>query len=119
MNALKQFGHDEFQITLDPQWSYEWNDGSTASTYVINRAGYYRVTMDDGCDETVDDISVRVIEPPARFTLGAGVCQFRRSRASGTQWLPRQSRFLRFATTHKTAHFSALRASAVNKSLTY
>jgi gliding motility-associated-like protein len=59
-----------YQIQLDPQWSYTWNDGSTSSNFTITDAGYYRVTMNDGCHESIDDINVSELDPPQPLSLG-------------------------------------------------
>ena len=63
---------ETYDVVLDPQWNYEWNDGSTASTYTITEGGTYIVTMDDGCQESSDTIIVQDATLPY-FSLGPDV----------------------------------------------
>lgn len=51
--------------------TFLWNDNSTASTYNINVAGTYSVTVTNstGCSAT-DDIAVAYLSPPLPFSLG-------------------------------------------------
>lgn len=60
---------ETYDVVLDPQWNYEWNDGSTVSTYTITEGGTYIVTQDDGCQESSDTINVMGATLPF-FTLG-------------------------------------------------
>lgn len=63
---------ETLQLELDPQWDYEWSDGSTGSGLTITQGGMYSVTMDDGCMTTADTILVEGASLPA-FTLGPDV----------------------------------------------
>lgn len=49
---------------------FEWHDGSTEATYVINEPGTYSVTVTNECGSTQDAIIVTTSQPPAIFTLG-------------------------------------------------
>jgi gliding motility-associated-like protein len=58
-------------ISLDPSLGdYAWQDGSSATEYVISEAGIYHVTLEDGCDITHDTLEVTLLDPPAPFSLG-------------------------------------------------
>jgi gliding motility-associated-like protein len=59
------------EVTLDPDLTeYTWNDGSHETDYVIATSGVYTVTLDDGCDITIDEIEVTILDPPSPFSLG-------------------------------------------------
>ncbi len=62
---------DEYVISLDPDHNnYEWNDGSTEPEYTITTPGIYSVTLDDGCEISMDEITVAVIDGIPSFDLG-------------------------------------------------
>jgi gliding motility-associated-like protein len=62
---------ESYTISLDPNaGTYVWQDGSTDNGYVITTSGTYAVTLDDGCDPSMDEIVVEVLTPPAPFSLG-------------------------------------------------
>jgi len=70
-NAIDLCPGGSVSILLDPTaGNYLWNTGSTASTFTINATGVYTVSLDDGCDITVDSIVVNVLSAPAPFSLG-------------------------------------------------
>jgi len=61
---------ESYLISLDPHFNeYVWQDGSTASEYIITSTGLYQVTLDDGCEISTDEIQVNVIAPPPPFSL--------------------------------------------------
>ncbi|MEO5906802.1 MAG: hypothetical protein ABIQ11_08750, partial [Saprospiraceae bacterium] len=63
---------ESYEISLDPDaGTYEWQDGSTDEDYSITTGGHYEVTLDDGCELTIDGVDVEVIDLPAPFDLGA------------------------------------------------
>ncbi len=58
-------------IALDPDaGDYSWSDGTDGPNIDITTTGVYTVTLDDGCDITIDNIDVTVVDPPAPFSLG-------------------------------------------------
>ena len=62
---------DSYVISLDPDaGDYQWNDGTENAEYTITGPGIYTVTLDDGCDITIDQIVVTSLAPPTPFTLG-------------------------------------------------
>jgi gliding motility-associated-like protein len=62
---------DAFTINLDPTLgTYEWQDGSTSSSYTISAPGTYSITMDDGCQISTDAIVVTGLTIPY-FDLGS------------------------------------------------
>jgi len=63
---------ETYTISLDPDaGDYEWSNGTQGEQINITDPGVYTVTMnDDGCDESTDQVTVTVVDPPAPFTLG-------------------------------------------------
>jgi gliding motility-associated-like protein len=62
---------ESYDIMLDPDLSeYTWNNGSHDPNFSITQTGTYAVTLDDGCSEVSDEISVTVLEPPLPVDLG-------------------------------------------------
>jgi hypothetical protein len=62
---------DEYTVSLDPDsGTYEWQDGSNDSDYLITDDGVYSVALDNGCYLTFDTLTVTVLQPPLPFSLG-------------------------------------------------
>jgi len=62
---------ESITFSFDPTiGEYLWQDGSDAFEYTITTSGFYEVTFDDGCDISIDDISVTFVDPPSPFSLG-------------------------------------------------
>lgn len=56
---------DNFEITLDPGMNdVVWQDGSNSSTYTIEAAGIYAVTISNECGEASDEIEVTGLQAP-------------------------------------------------------
>jgi gliding motility-associated-like protein len=61
---------DVIQYQFDPSLGdFEWQDHANASTYVIDEAGTYALTISNDCGEESDEIEIEEIIPPD-FTLG-------------------------------------------------
>ncbi len=62
---------ETYDIVLDSDWSeYLWQDGSTDAEYSISTAGFYQVTMNDGCAISFDEILVNIVYEPGPDFLG-------------------------------------------------
>lgn len=71
-HELDMCNGDEYTFSLDPDaGDYTWSDGSTDSDFSVTTSGTYGVTLDDhGCDVTMDEIVMNVIDPPLPVDLG-------------------------------------------------
>ncbi|MEM7104138.1 MAG: gliding motility-associated C-terminal domain-containing protein [Bacteroidota bacterium] len=52
-----------------PNVAYEWQDGSTESTFSVTESGTYAVTVTNVCGSESDEITVGVIPSPDPFSL--------------------------------------------------
>lgn len=52
-----------------PGASYEWQDGSTASTYTVSQEGYYHVTLSNNCGYASDTIYLAYEDFSCRFVV--------------------------------------------------
>jgi gliding motility-associated-like protein len=50
--------------------SYQWQDGSTDSTYIVTQPGRYHVTITDACGQTKSDTIEVGAHPPILFDAG-------------------------------------------------
>jgi len=61
---------DEIEYDFDPALGdFQWQDGSSTSSYAIDEAGTYALTISNQCGEESDEIEIVAIEPPF-FNLG-------------------------------------------------
>ena len=74
----KEICRDE-EILLSPfihGVNYQWSDGSTEPTFLLNRGGTYAVTVTSGCDIAIETITVEehvlIVDLPETATLHLG-----------------------------------------------
>jgi hypothetical protein len=61
---------DVIQYQFDPSLGdFEWQDHSNSSSYTIDEAGTYALTISNDCGEESDEVEIEAIIPPD-FTLG-------------------------------------------------
>ncbi len=61
----------------NPGASYQWQDGSTESTYLVGETGHYAVTVTNDCGTSISDIWVTAIQeyPEINFPKDTFLCR--------------------------------------------
>ena len=52
-----------------PYTNYEWQDGSTGSSFTVNKEGIYRVSAKNNCGITIDSISVKYMDCDCKWDV--------------------------------------------------
>ncbi|MDW3649123.1 MAG: gliding motility-associated C-terminal domain-containing protein [Bacteroidia bacterium] len=59
---------------LDASWTpastYQWQDGSTNSTFQVNNSGEYWVRVSNFCGTDIDTVEINFVDPPPVINLG-------------------------------------------------